>query len=308
VSVAEDAVRFRFAWPSNVHADVAWTNHVVDDSYGETKDTTYTFRFEIVARPLADGIRIDQRTSLAQGLQSVASLLSSGSGGSIQHWLFFYPSFSVGTDGQFRGLEQVEAYRASMEAMLADGGKDAKRLTPEQVEQVRALARRNLSPEVIGAKVAADWNTVITAWNGGKLVPGQVLELTTTLQYTIGGQVLMVPRVERYRLFGYVPCDAHDARNRCVDVEAAFVPDADAMRVMYDRAIAESMPVMMLNRREPPHITSAFIQSTVRMITDPRTLLPYRVQFIDELHLQFAEPEHPNNRKSEITLEFNYRS
>src|SRR5262245_10091363 len=138
VSVAEDAVRFRFAWPSNVHADVAWTNHVVDDSYGETKDTTYTFRFEIVARPLADGIRIDQRTSLAQGLQSVASLLSSGSGGSIQHWLFFYPSFSVGTDGQFRGLEQVEAYRASMEAMLADGGKDAKRLTPEQVEQVRA--------------------------------------------------------------------------------------------------------------------------------------------------------------------------
>src|SRR5262245_61141519 len=109
VSVAEDAVRFRFAWPSNVHADVAWTNHVVDDSYGETKDTTYTFRFEIVARPLADGIRIDQRTSLAQGLQSVASLLSSGWGRSIQHWLFFYPSFSVGTDGQFRGLEQVEA-------------------------------------------------------------------------------------------------------------------------------------------------------------------------------------------------------
>jgi len=309
-SPAEDAVKFSFAWPSKFQADVVWRIHIVEESYGKTKDTKNALEFSIVAHPVADGIRIDQRTSIAQKLVNLISSAGAAPTGARQHWLFVYPNFVVSGDGRFLRLENVDEYQKSLELGLRQYAKQSK-LQPQQVDQVKALTEQALGADSVGRSVALDWNLAISAWNGGQLESDRPIEVGSTLRYPAGGEILPVPQRERYRLIGAVGCSERDARNSCVDVEATFVPDPDALRIVYDRAMASSMQGIMPAGRSPPSPKSAFSQSSVRMTTDPLTLLPYRIRFADEVRVQFVEPEEGYDtidRKSEVTIEFKYRS
>jgi hypothetical protein len=309
-ATADDAVKFAFAWPSTFQADVVWTAHVVENSYGETKETKHTFEFGIVARPVADGIRIDQKTSIAQKLGNLVFNANSGAGGSLQHWLFAYPSFVVSTDGRFLRLEDVDAYRAGIAAMLTQIGKDSKKLEPQQAEQMHAFFEHALAPGVVGQRAALDWVTAIGSWIGGELRSGQIVELQRVLRYPMGTEVLEVPEVQRYRLIGRVPCDESAATQDCVDVEATFEPNSDALRAVYDRGTANLMQGLMPSGKEPPRFRSVATKSGLRMITEPQTLLPHRIVFVDEQHSQFVKPEQGYDtidQRSEITIEFRYR-
>jgi hypothetical protein len=175
--------------------------------------------------------------------------------------------FKVSRDGEFEGATDPKAFAARLAAQTkrlitagAPSGAHAADLTAEAVETMTG----SIAPGMLEAETAENYQIETAMWIGATLEQGVWYELSAPLSLPGMPRVAVQHRIE-FAFTRMVPCTAHAAEQRCVEIVIRATPDKESLA----RAIADVGPLAHLR------ITDFNASTDARTVTDPATLLPY---------------------------------
>lgn len=169
---------------------------------------------------------------------------------------------------------------------------DSKRLNsqivsqgPDPAQLIRRLVATTqamLSPEAGDLRVAEDYNLETGTWIGASLDQGVWYPMTANLSLPLSPGAFIPHKIE----FAYtrqVPCVSDSASTACIEIVLRAAPDPAVMQAVMDRiARAAHVP-----RSQHPQLWSA---TEMRLVTDPRTLQPYRREMHRHLYWWSGKP------------------
>jgi hypothetical protein len=176
------------------------------------------------------------------------------------------PDYVVDRDGDFVRVENLGPYLKRIEDALVEG-------LPEGPKEARAKAqqmvRSMLSEQTVSAQVQDEWNLIVGNWANGSYVPGEVYEVHSSYKSpALGNQTF--PMVMTQQLAGREACRKGAAPNSCVRLlQTSRVSDPS-----FSRATSALLKKTLGNNDVA--IENAEVIKSVEVITDPKTLLPYR--------------------------------
>jgi len=263
-----DRIALAFAWPAGFAARVAGTesSRLVTDGSQDESRTEMSYRVSVELDPLGARIRYDDfalrdpRTDSLVSLRSVPGLEALTAA--------LRPSFVVSQDGRFGGTPGLEEEVAAINRAL-----DALHARAEGLPQGAPLLPTRFSAELFRRHVPVDWGPLVELWAGREIALGEryQVDLVTRMPLLDGAPIRMDGELQ---VSGRVPCDGDDGMARCVELVLVSRPDplellpllgGDAERQGGDAAPA------------PVTVTRLELDESVRLVTEPETLVPHRV-------------------------------
>jgi hypothetical protein len=291
-AVADDAapprtevVSLRFGWPAAARARVTYRRTRLRS--GKPR-ATFTARYETLAEGTPDGVRISTRATTWRGdLPFPAALRREAIRASEQ------VVQRVGADGEFLGLEGVEALRPVLARVLAGA-----KVPPEQAERALALA--------LGATRAEAeelWNLAVGFWTGADLRVGETYALHSEAELPLLAGV-RAPQAVEFSVRRRVPCAAGERAPRCVEAVLRSTPDRAAVEASAALLLASVLPP----GAAPPEdgAKDLAVESELVLVTDPATLLPRRVVWTKAVRLG-AREKGPADAEQVDRAEYDYR-
>ena len=257
---AQDRVRLTFAWPETVRATVTTSFDTASVAGGNRSRLTGTSRARISASPTENGLLISYETGATQ----FESRSGDGIWVRIHEFLFEvglqHPDFQVGRDGRFRNVGDPITH---INAVATDLAGEIAAMPGRMKSHVRPALEHLLSERELTAHAGINWELEVGSWSGLQLETGAPIQTTETFDFpTIGRQAASVTRT----LIGRAACAAP---NGCVELEVRIVVDTPEAKAAFDRHLQEN---------ESRLRADVFRQElSARVITDPDTLLPYRI-------------------------------
>lgn len=270
-SVQAETTTLRFRWPAGLDAGVSfsgWRERLVDE---RRERRAIEGRYAMTTRRVADGLLIDVsgmavETPQRSGAQGAGSIQDA-----VERLSNVLPDVVIDDNGALVRIagaqETADAVRAAIDAALADA---PEKLRARMSEALGAL----LSPARIEATVRGNWGRDIGVWAGLIVEPGRRYEGEVSVP------VPMLPGVKapasvHYALTGFAPCPAPARERTCAALEMrTSVSDADA------KTVVERLGASLSARAgRAVRVESLSLDSEVRLLAEPATLLPHVVEF-----------------------------
>lgn len=272
-----DTVRLRFAWPIGLAAQVRAHKHRQRTGAGTSDSSDVQMAYQLLVQRHARGRLIQLHSFEVPG---VAELSDPDFGAEDfaelqERMAALMPSMVVDTTGAFVAIERIEAMQREMAALMGDSAGSSDKLNPE----ARALLDRLRSPEVLTALAEYEWNALVGAWVEADFIVGLLYETEYELPFPLLPGV-MLPVVQEFAAVGRVPCNEQDTQRRCVELESFVYQDKDAFRGILDRIMSQVAP-----SGETQKIEDFESETEIRLITEPATLIPYRLSVTKRISL-----------------------
>jgi len=262
-------IALAFAWPAGFSARVAGaeSSRLVTDVVRDESRTQMSYRLSLEPHP--GGVRIryddfslhDPRTDALVRLRSVPGLETLTAA--------LRPSFVVATDGRFGGTPGLEEDVAAINRAL-----DALHARPEGLPEGSPLLPTRFSAELFRRHAPVEWEPLVELWAGREIVLGERyrVDLVTRMPLLDGVPIRMDGELQ---VSGRVPCDGGNGPARCVELVLVTRPDP-----------LELLPLLGADAEQPSAdagpapvtVTRLELDESVRLVTEPETLVPYRVE------------------------------
>lgn len=285
-----DVVPLVFDWAVGTAARIEVTKSQVRSENGAVSDSTVSaVAYTMQVGPHPDGLLIkhsDVEIGKLLGTAAGAAMadadmnqLVSANVGTL------LPDFVVNTDGALVALDDVdtlvEAYR---ELILAATDSDTA-ADPEAEARAEAFLDGFLSPQTLTAITANEWNVAVGGWAGAEMEVGGVFEVPTEGSFPlIPGAT--IPMVSTYSAPERVPCTKGDAVARCIVLKLVSRYDQDAIVSVLEEFAAGLAP----DDAVTPRFGDFQSETGARIVTDPATLLPYRVETYKDFVVTISAP------------------
>jgi hypothetical protein len=266
---ADDGIaRLRFAWPAPTRARVTYRR---TRSGGGREASAFTARYETRVEAGTSGLRVLTRGTSWRGdlpfPRALAREAIRASEAVVQR---------VGADGEFAGLEGVEAMRPVLARVF-----DAARIPPAAAERALPLAEGAMR-----AEAEELWNLAVGFWTGADLKVGERYALASEAEIPLLPGVRAGQAVE-FGVRRRVPCSAAERAPRCIEATLRSTPDRDALAGAADALLARLLPPGAERPEGAAQDLSA--ESELLLVTDPETLLPRRLVWTKAVRLGGAE-------------------
>lgn len=259
----------KFGWHA-AHAQVTFQSRRVTLEDGHIVRSRAAAAFE---RRIAPGIGAGWTISYAHRLDRYEAGVWPSEGRTQASQFKFQPAafpavaFKVSSTGEFESGTDSKAFAARLTAKVdkqikanAPTGKDAASLTGDAVD----TADYFLSPGLLEAGTAANYQLETAMWIGAKLEQGVWYEMSAPLALPGMPEFVVKQRLE-FAFTRMVPCTAGAAADTCVELVVHATPDKDELQdVLADLAGSADDPYF--------HYDASTVD---RIVVDPATLLPY---------------------------------
>lgn len=196
------------------------------------------------------------------------------------------PDFVVSTDGTLMALADVGTLVTSYRELILDATESDDPVDSEAEARVEEFLSGFLSPQVLTAITANEWNVAVGGWAGAEMEVGGAFELSTEGSFPLipGASI---PMVTTYSAPKRVPCEEGEAVARCVVLKLIS---------RYDEASIEALLQQFVEGLAPDDIVTPRFgdfqsETGARIVTDPSTLLPYRVETYKDFVVTISAPE-----------------
>lgn len=269
---APDRVRFRFAWPAPLDAQV--THRVTRTRSGAPEASTVA-RYAIRVRAAeGGGLAVETAGTAWEGDLPFPPALAQAAAAASDRVVL-----RLGADGEFDGLERAEALRPVLAAAYGAT------LPPDGAE-------RAVEAALAGVEADAEerWNRAVGFWIGAELALGEPYVMRSEARLPLVPEVVAEARVE-FQVRRRVPCGAAEQGARCVEVTLRATPDPAAVERRLDavsaRLGAGGAPV------GAAALAGLALECELVLVTDPETLLPHRVVWTEWLRAAGLEAGPP---------------
>lgn len=184
--------------------------------------------------------------------------------GVVKATLTELPDYVVNTDGEFVRVQNLPAYHRRVQDALLKGLPTG---NPEALAKARQMVQGMLTEETLAVSLQAEWGHLVGNWAGGAYAPGQTYRYTVPYQAPALGQ-RSFPMEMTQQLVGHVPCQAGARGKACVRLlQTTRVAGPEYTEAMSD--------FVRKTTGGDVRITGMEVLSTVELVADPETLLPY---------------------------------
>jgi len=266
-AAAQETVSLSFAWPQDLRGSVDYTAYRARESNGRSDEVAISGRYDFVTSAVADGLLIrfeNVETDVKSDGAGVEAMVKSF----MTKAASTPPSYVVGRDGQFRRIEDVDVFRNAVLGGLDDAFADLPEQTRAQISQVMAGI---LTREQMEAGIVSDWNMFVGAWLEAELDQGDLYELQYEQPVPMLGNA-SIPMRTTFLFAGRTACDENDAGQGCVILEMKSFVDSDRLSAALE-AFLSRFPA----DGDKPKVEALRQDMTVRLVTEPDTLLPHRL-------------------------------
>lgn len=273
----KDTVQLSYAWPAHLESRVDFVSRSSKTTGKQEESITMRGSYRMRSVPVAEGLRIDfdevqvdvQDTGMAaqqlDDFQRALLKLTSVS-----------PSYIVSPAGEYVRTDGLDSFHGRIRSYFdetvqnAAGGRE---LPPAARQVIEGLINSLFSKEQLEAMIAEDWNRSVGAWAGGELARGAVYRANFTSRVPMLNNAA-VPMRTSIRYLGRVSCHAADRALDCVELEMRSLADS--------QKLAQAMGPFMarFERLTGSQLTikSMRVDYRARLVTEPGTLLPHRVE------------------------------
>ncbi|HSR35829.1 MAG TPA: hypothetical protein VLL73_01515 [Desulfurivibrionaceae bacterium] len=272
---SSETIHLHFAWPAGLKGSSTYqSTKRVNSGRGEKRETvsgttTFTVKAageELIIHQQTPSITVQgstpEQTATMQKLYDALGKVKL--------------AFVVGQDGAYRRLDGLEELRSTLLHELELGFATTLQGMPvTDRKRVLDTLASALSTEQLETLIVAQWNREVAQWTDADLEP----DVWYTLEFS--SRVPMfnnadIPMSARFRTTGRVPCTAADKKISCVALEMQSHADPNAVGKQVadfvDKLAGKSLPITFENLQ---------LTTTLRLVTDPSTLLPYEVIFTE---------------------------
>lgn len=186
--------------------------------------------------------------------------------GVVKATLTELPDYVVNTDGEFVRIENLPAYHRRVQDTLLKGLPAGNR---EAHAKARQMVQGMLTEETLAVSLQDEWGQLVGNWAGGSYIPGQTYRFTQPYQAPALEQ-RSFPMEMTQQLVGQVPCQAGAKGKACVRLlQTSRVDGPEYTQAMND--------YVRKTAGGDVRVTGMEVVSTVELIADPETLLPYSI-------------------------------
>jgi hypothetical protein len=249
-------VRLRFDWPAT--AEVQATQRRTRTRTGQAPVTTTT-RFTQRLERREGALRISTSGTTWEGDAPYP-----GSPAAVEGVLRAAERVVqvVSPEGEFRGLEGVEALRPALARVLAAS------VPPEQVERALGFAEAAMQ-----AQAQEMWNLAVGFWIGADLELGERYGMRTEAEVPLAHAEAEFE--QEFSVRRRVPCSASDRDERCVEVTLRSAPDPAALPALARGVVAQVAGGEATIAAEA--LRELVVENELLLVTEPARLLPHRV-------------------------------
>jgi hypothetical protein len=267
-----DVVSLRFAWTAPARARVTFRRTRLRTGRPRS---TFTARYETRVEPAGERLRVTNRATTWRGdlpfARALAREAMSASEQVVQE---------VGRDGEFLGLDGVEALRPVLARVLDDA-----RVPEEQAQRALALALA-----ATRAEAEQLWNLAVGFWTGADLRIGETYAMESE------GELPLLPGVRAAQAVEFsvrrrVPCAAGERAPRCVEAVLRSTPERAAVEGAAPRLLARLLAPGAVSPEGAAADLAA--ESELVLVTDPATLVPRRMVWTKAVRLGAREKGPP---------------
>lgn len=263
-------VTLRFAWPAQLFARVSFegarTTHRggADSRQGSRGSYTLTTEAEgdaLVVRVTEmkvepESVELEDKNQ-REFRQLIAQIVAT------------YPDFVVNAEGKIVSLRGLNNTMGRLRRIF-DGFTN--RLPLASQRSFRQILERSLTREVLERRLLDDWGRDVGAWAGAKLVLNQTYALNTTGPFPlIGGDP--VPIRMTFEYLGSAACNRDDELHRCVKLRMRSSVRTEAAGA----SLSPFLERLAAQGQSGVAVTALTDDRTIRLITEPDTLLPHTV-------------------------------
>jgi hypothetical protein len=263
-----DVVSLRFAWPAPARARVTFRRTRLETGRPRS---TFTARYETRVELAGERLRVANRATTWRGDLPFARALAKDAMRASEEVVQ-----EIGGDGEFLGLDGVEALRPVLARVLDDA-----RVPEEQAERALALALA-----ATRAEAEQLWNLAVGFWTGADLRVGETYAMESE------GEVPLLPGARAAQAVEFsvrrrVPCAAGERASRCVEAVLRSTPE----RAAVERAAPRLLARLLAPGATPPEGAAAdlAVESELVLVTDPATLAPRRMVWTKAVRLGARE-------------------
>ncbi|MEM7416327.1 MAG: hypothetical protein AAF389_12565 [Gemmatimonadota bacterium] len=264
---APEEVALRFGWPVGMTASVTGVRYQEAIPATSPSDTSRVhFSYDVSVHDDPHGLRIHFENFDMPGSEDaddvesrLMSLLGSAS-----------PDYFVSPDGELLDIGELDE---TIEIMKEFVGTLTDSIQSEALEEYMGQA---MSPEVLYAQAAEQWNALVGTWIEAVSEVGMAYELDIEQPLPMLGNAL-VPFTLELGTTGWLPCSEDEASNDCVELILRSFPNpelirehvADFTQRLLSEAAGSAAPQMTFEDLE--------IENEVILIAEPEGLIPHRL-------------------------------
>ena len=257
-----------FSWPDGFKAEVIYTRKRTKEVSSLKKEQSLRGSYKLFASQHPQGLLISF-TDLEIDLEGAET--AQGTQALLQHFITkassVMPNYVVNDRGELIRIEGLEELQkiilADMEQITAE--------YPQRVKkQLSGIVNKVISKEQLQANISTQWNRVVGQWAGRSFEMSEAYETKYTSPIPMLDN-LEVPMKATYRYIGQVPCNDQDNMTLCVELEMKSYTDSERLRKAIEQFVKEQGDSSV-------NINSLSIDYTVRLITEPQTLIPHRMK------------------------------
>jgi hypothetical protein len=143
----------------------------------------------------------------------------------------------------------------------------------------------------------AEWTRIVSWWLGGEMVEGQVYEFETTLPEGAPPEK-GIPTTDTSKFVGRFPCKKGGADDDCVRLEWVSLSDTGSTARPILDIVGVINPALLPTQTpsDDPVLGSLRKRTEVRLLTDPETLLPQRLEVVESLSVTVNDKAVPSRR------------
>jgi len=297
-----DSVTLTFDWPVGLRASVSHRRGQIQARGGRADSSVIEVRYRMAVETHPRGRRVSYSDfALPPEFDSLSGRVGPDAWAAIAG--VFAPPILIADSGDMLGLADPEGYVAAIRAVLAP---HLDSLPADSTgDRARAFFERFLSPEVLTAQAASDWNLLVGFWIGARLERGVVLELTNEEPIPIfPGRT--VPYHYLFGFEGREPCTEEARDSACVVLELITRPDSAAVRALVTSLVRDLVPGSAAAGFTYRRLE---IENHIRLLTEPRGMIPHRLEIEQAASVEVEVPGEPVQAMSQIRarrLEFAY--
>jgi len=273
-----------FAWPKDVQAQesIAETGTVaVTGKPPKTAAKSYTIM--MTAAPVAEGVRIsysDMQVEMPNLTEHARALINA----SIEPMTAVrFPPFLVTPRGKFLRVDNIDQVVADAKS-LAEAAKQQKANSLDSTVNVSMGTPQDITAESVSSSIAFGWNMLVGYWSESTLTSGRQypIHLTGTQSAANPAGTVTYDGLASYA--GRVACDAGEIPDGCVALTIQIRADPAELKSW----MQQHMSVSAATGAHVLDLDSASKDITLRLVAEPDTLLPRRMQWVDDGTLQFG--------------------
>lgn len=268
-----DSVTLNFAWPNNLKAKVSYYYRKSRRDGRAPRIMTVYGTYDAVARPVEGGLRLSAENN---DMRFKAEGYPPGPQSKLRQFMAKMagrqPAFVISRTGQFVRLDDLKQYQTMLEDALNKAFADSPAALRARIANAVAPA---LTEEQLQAGLISNWNRIVGAWLEAVLDIDDLYQLKFKRPVPLLGNA-SVTLVTDIKFVKRAACSARDTALKCVELYMRTVANDQAVAEAIEKRAAE-----LMGSGRPAVIVKAFKTSeTIRLLTEPNTLIPHRVHSI----------------------------